>query len=68
MARVELRGPDGTTQLVAGPSAVDLATVDALARLRLDALRAHVDLRVRGVPDELRELLVLTGLVDLLAD
>jgi ABC-type transporter Mla MlaB component len=47
---------------------VDLSTVDALARLRLAAGRAGIDLRVRDAPEELRALLHLVGLEELLAD
>ena len=68
MARVEVRDPDGTSREVVAPTTPDLATVDALARLRLDALRSDADLRVRDASPALRELLELTGLTDLLAD
>ena len=42
------------------------ATVDALARLQLTARRAGIELRLRNVSDELRELLVLVGLDEVL--
>ncbi len=45
----------------------DLATVDLLARLRLAAQLAGWDMRVEEPSSRLRELLVLTGLDDLLA-
>lgn len=51
--------------LTAAP--VDLRTVQALARLRLDARRAHVTVRVTGAGDELVALLRLLGLDALLA-
>lgn len=47
---------------VAGP--VTLATVDALARLRLAARRVGLDVRLAAEEPELRELLRLTGLED----
>lgn len=40
----------------------DLATVDALARLRLTANRRGCDVTLRGVPAELHRLLDLAGL------
>jgi ABC-type transporter Mla MlaB component len=43
-------------------AAADAGTVDALARLQLAARRAGVELRLRHVPKELRELLAFTGL------
>ena len=42
--------------------AADCVTVDALARIHLAARRAGVDLDVRHVSPELKELLVFTGL------
>jgi len=45
----------------------DLATVDALARLALDARRAGFELRMSGVGRELAELFALAGLDGLLA-
>ena len=47
-------------------AAPDLWTVQALARLRLDARRAEVPVRVRGEGDELVALLRLLGLEVLL--
>jgi anti-anti-sigma regulatory factor len=47
---------------VAEPS---LAMVEVLARLRLIARRLGYDLRIRGAQPRLRELLVLTGLADI---
>jgi anti-anti-sigma regulatory factor len=45
---------------------VSLATVDALARLVLAARRRGLELRVRNVPRELRELVELAGLTAVL--
>jgi hypothetical protein len=45
----------------------DLALVDWLARLQLDARRRGGRLRLRNVTDELRGLLELVGLADVLA-
>jgi hypothetical protein len=49
---------------VAGLTDADLATVDALARLQLIAGRLGITLELRGAPRELRELLDLAGLRD----
>ena len=54
VARVDARRPD-------------LALVDALARLQLDARRRGGRLRLRNASDELRGLLELVGLADVLA-
>jgi hypothetical protein len=43
---------------------VDVAAVDAVARLALAARRLDRGLRLRGAPPALRELLVLAGLAD----
>ena len=43
-----------------------LATIEALARLRLAARRAGIDLRVRGASAELRELAAFLGLEEAL--
>ncbi len=43
-----------------------LATVDALARLRLSAARLGLELRLRGAGDELAALLELAGLAAVL--
>ena len=43
-----------------------LATIEALARLRLSARRAGVDLRVREAPAELHELTAFLGLAEAL--
>jgi hypothetical protein len=48
----------------ASPLPAEIATVDALARLRLLARRCGVELRLRGAAPELRELIDLTGLGD----
>jgi anti-anti-sigma regulatory factor len=42
----------------------DLAAVEALARLRLDARRVGAELHLVGVPAELRDLLRLAGLTE----
>jgi hypothetical protein len=47
------------------PLPAEIATVDALARLRLLARRSGFELRVRAVRPELGELIDLTGLGDL---
>jgi hypothetical protein len=41
---------------------VDLGTVESLARLQLAARRCDLELRLRHVPDELRELITFFGL------
>ena len=46
--------------------AADCVTVDALARIHLAAMRAGVELDVRHASQELKELLVFTGLDDVL--
>lgn len=45
---------------------VTIATVGALARLQLEARRAGLELQIRSVPDELRTLIALAGLEDVL--
>jgi anti-anti-sigma regulatory factor len=45
---------------------ISLATVDALARLQLAARRRGCELRLRGLPRELRELIELAGLTAVL--
>jgi hypothetical protein len=54
LAHLKARGPD-------------LALVDALARLQLAARRRGLRLRLRGASEELRALLELVGLADVLA-
>jgi hypothetical protein len=49
---------------VAGLTDVDLATIDALARLQLSVLRLGSSIELRNASDELRELLTLAGLDD----
>jgi hypothetical protein len=67
----ETRAPCGSAppallvMTVAGP--VTLATVDALARLRLAARRVGLDVRLAADEPELRELLRLTGLEGVVA-
>jgi anti-anti-sigma regulatory factor len=45
---------------------VDLATVDALARAALHARRAGMTLRIANASQQLRELIVLAGLEEVL--
>jgi len=47
-------------------AAAHLSTVDALARLQLAAQRLGLELRVLHAPDELRELVDLAGLAEVL--
>ena len=44
----------------------DLGTVESLARLQLAARRCGLELRLRHVPDELRELITFVGLAEAL--
>jgi ABC-type transporter Mla MlaB component len=44
----------------------DLATVDALARLQLGAKRQGAEIRLEGLPANLRELLAFCGLGEVL--
>jgi hypothetical protein len=44
----------------------DLGTVESLARLQLAARRCGLELRLRHVPDELRELITFVGLAEVL--
>ncbi len=46
----------------------DAVTVDALARLQLAAHRRACQVRLRGVSDDLRELVAFMGLQDVLPD
>jgi ABC-type transporter Mla MlaB component len=46
----------------------DAVTVDALARLQLAARRRACQIRLRGVSDDLRGLVALMGLQDVLPD
>jgi hypothetical protein len=48
----------------ASPLPAELATVEALARLKLLARRCGVELRLRGAAPELHELIDLSGLGD----
>lgn len=48
--------------------AVDAVTIDALARLQLAARRHGCQVRLLGASDELRELLELMGLRDVLLE
>jgi hypothetical protein len=56
--------PHPIVVVVRGP--VGLATVDALARLQLAALRLGGCVCLRDAPDELYELIELSGLRDVL--
>jgi anti-anti-sigma regulatory factor len=47
--------------------APDAGTIDALARLQLQARRQGLEIRLTEVPGELRELLGLCGLGDVLS-
>ena len=51
-----------------GGVGVDAVTVDALARLQLAARRRGCRIRLRNASIELRELVELMGLSDVLAD
>jgi ABC-type transporter Mla MlaB component len=50
------------------PARLDLATVDDLARLRLSALRLGCTVHVRNPCEDLRALLDLAGLGDVVDD
>jgi ABC-type transporter Mla MlaB component len=47
--------------------APDCASLDALARLQLNARRLGLELRLRNVTSELRDLIVFAGLDEVLA-
>ncbi|MDQ3067258.1 MAG: STAS domain-containing protein [Actinomycetota bacterium] len=66
-ALLRAHGPGVARCNVAGlePNAV---TVDALARLQLAAQRLGCEVRLRHASDELRELIELLGLSDVLAE
>ncbi len=51
---------------VAGIVHPDLGTVEALARIQLAARRSGNEVRLRGAGEELRALLSLAGLLDVL--
>jgi len=51
---------------VAGLTDADLATIEALARIQLIARRLGITVELRGAPSELRELLSLAGLEEVL--
>ena len=66
---VTVAAPEGTTVLlcdVARLADVDMESIDALARLALRARRLGCDVSLRDPSSELRELLVLAGLCDVL--
>jgi hypothetical protein len=44
----------------------DLAVVDALARLRLELVRQHIDLRLSNPGEGLRDLIRFAGLAEVL--
>jgi ABC-type transporter Mla MlaB component len=56
------RPPTAVTCDLAGIADPDVGTVDALARLMLAANRRGCDVSLRNAPTELRELLALIGL------
>lgn len=61
----------GATELICDAGALaepSLAAVDALARLRLTARRAGADLRIRDPGAGLWQLLLLTGLVEVIGE
>ena len=58
------RGADVVTCDVAAVAPADATAIDALARLQLTARRLGRSIRLRNAPDDLRELLALTGLSD----
>jgi STAS domain len=49
-----------------GALAADVVSVDALARLRLNARRAGLDVRLHEVSSALQDLLAFVGLADVL--
>ena len=49
-----------------GAMSADLATIEALARLRLSARRLGRTLRLRGASNELAQLVAFCGLADVL--
>lgn len=63
-ALLTTRGADVVTCDVAAVEHPDATAVDALARLQLTARRLGRSIRLRHAPDDLRELLALTGLSD----
>lgn len=65
---VEWVVPDGTEIIVAhvDARAPDLGLVETLARLRLLARRCGCGVRLHDAPEELRALLELVGLLDVL--
>jgi anti-anti-sigma regulatory factor len=65
--RHQLRGGATVRCDVTALTEPDLSTVDALARLRLDARRTGGELCLCGVSPGLRDLLELAGLAELLA-
>jgi ABC-type transporter Mla MlaB component len=68
--RVRSMLQDGDVELVvcdlAGVRAPDAVTLDALARMQLAARRSGRHMRVRHACDELRDLVTLTGLSEVL--
>jgi hypothetical protein len=57
---------DMVTCEVGGLAVPDLATVEVLARLKLTAQRLGSSIHLRHLGSELKELLILTGLYDVL--
>lgn len=65
MAEVEARPEGATWAVTVDPAAPpDLCVVDALARLQLAIARCGGRIRVHGANDDLRRLLELAGLTD----
>jgi len=60
------RPADLVTCDVSALAPADATAIDALARLQLTAMRLGGAIRLRDAPDELRDLLTLTGLRDAL--
>ena len=65
-AVAEAGGQDALVCDVTALTHPDCGTVDALARLQLEARRLHRRIVLRNASGELRELLVLAGLNDVL--
>ena len=62
------QGGDGVAHCDVSGVEVDAVTVDALARLQLAARRQGCRVRLRNASGELRELVELMGLSDVLPD
>jgi STAS domain-containing protein len=67
LAKPSASRPAGPRRVVCDVSALaepDLTTIDALARIALDAWRLGCQVQLRNASPELRELLALAGLAD----